>query len=105
MINLDCANLRVDNENSTSFSQVKCHTTGLQAHQEDLDVGVIHEVVDASLPLNWRHACVQHDRIEAGMAQSPFNQLQHRRELAEDNALECLFLATQLVQVINEHLN
>lgn len=61
-------NLRIDDEDSRGLSKVESDTTSLQAHKEDLHIGIVHEVFDASLALNRCHASIQHNSIETGAA-------------------------------------
>lgn len=43
----------------TGFSQIESNATRLQAEQEDLDVDMVHEVLDRSIALLWAHRSLQ----------------------------------------------
>ncbi len=97
--------LRVNDEDSRSLGQVERDTARFERDEEDLDVGVVHEVLDRPLALHGAHAAVQHDGLEARAAEAPFHELQHGRELREDDGLVGLLLAAQLVEVVHQHLD
>lgn len=101
----DGRNLRVDNENSAGLCKIKSDTSSLQTDEKHLDISVVHEVFDALLSLLRRHGAIKHDGVEACATQSPFDELEHRRELREDDRLEGLFVAAKFVQIVHKHLD
>ena len=97
--------LRINNEHSAGFCQIESNTTSLQRDQKDLYIGVVHEVLDALLSLLRAHGAIEHDSVETGAAEPPFDELQHGGELGKDNGFEGLLLAAELVEVVNEHFD
>lgn len=97
--------LRVDDEDSRSLGQVERDTTRFERDEKDLNVGVVHEVLNRSLALHRAHTAVQHDGLEARAAEAPFHELQHGRELREDDGFVGLLLAAQLVEIVHQHLD
>src|ERR1700712_943543 len=97
--------LRVNNENPRGFSQIEGNTTSLETDEENFDMYIVHEIINASLALNWSHTAIQQDGVEASATQTPFHQLQHTGELAEYNGLEGGLGRTELVKVIHKHFN
>lgn len=96
---------RIDDENSGRLRQVQRHAAGLERNEEDLDVGVVHEIFDRLLALRGRHAAVQHDGVEAGPTEAPLDELQHGRELREDNRLVRSLLAAELPEIVDQHFD
>lgn len=96
---------RIDDEDSRGLGQVQGHAAGLERDEKDLDVGVVHKVLDRLLALRGRHAAVQHDGVEAGATKPPLDELQHGGELREDNGLVRALLTAEFVQVVHEHFD
>lgn len=103
--NRDLENVRINNVNLRRFGQIKGYSSGFKRDQEDADVRILHKVVDRALPLRRRHRAIQHDGVEAGSTQAPFDQLQHGRELREDDALGHPFRAPHVREIHDQHLD
>ncbi len=98
-------NLRIDNVDSGGLGEIEGNASCLERHEEDLDIDILHKVIDGALALDGRHAAVQHDRVDTGTTETQFDKLQHRRELGEDDGLEGVPAASELVEIVDKHFN
>lgn len=67
----------VYDEDIVCLDQVQGDTTRLERHKEDLNVNILHKVLNHGIPLRRAHGSLQHNRLEPRTTETPFDELQH----------------------------